>query len=525
MTEATVNASIGVRTPAQSDSSRSAFVCAAAAILIANVALTLPTALTGSVQQHLGATGSQITWYSALFGAATALSGLSFAVLGDLRGRKRIILAGFGLLVIGSLISMLAGSVHVLWVGQAVAGLGGGALYTSSLAVIVTSSRTPEARARAIAVWSLALALGTALGPLLAGGIAGTGSWRSSYAPVIALAVIAAVACARFMPESTATERRSFDWVGQALIALVVIGVCYGSISGSTNGWGSGSAVGSFAGAAVLLVGFLVHESRHHQPLLRLSLFRSSAFSSAAFVAVVGMTSFIGVIYILSLLFGIADHLSAWNVALRVAPNSLMTLLLFPVLRRWLSQVSGRWLLGLGVLPLAAGELWLAQLSVGASYAQVIGPILLIGIGFAFLVTSLTSSAVNSVPIQVGGMAAGTSETLRLIGQTLGIAVIGAIGLSRADSYLGRKLAVSKLPSPAMHVVQGVAAHGGVIAVASAPLGPISHVVAPLAVSALVEGLHAALVVSAIALIVAAASALLFLRDHPDRLVLVDPEG
>jgi MFS family permease len=527
MSEATVGASSGAGLPGALPDTRAAtraFATAAVAIMVANIALTLPGVIPGAIQRGLHATGGQITWYSSLFGVATALSGLSFAVLGDLRGRKRVLLAGFGLVAAGSLIALLAGSVHVLWVAQIVAGLGGGALYTCSLAVIVAASRTPRARAKAIALWSVALALGTAIGPLIAGGMARNGSWRLAYVPVLIIAVVAGAACAWLTPESVATARRSYDWPGQALIALFVIGVCYGSIEGSEQGWTFGPVLASFAAAAVLLVLFLVHESRHDQPLLRLPLFRIPAFSSAGFIAVVGMASFVAVVYMLGLLFGIADHLSSWQVALRVVPNSLVTVLLYPVLKRWLASVSARWLLGLGVLPLAGAQFWLAQLPVGASYGQVIVPILLTGVGFAFLVTSLTTGAVNSVPIQVGSMAAGTTETLRLIGQTLAIAVLGAIGLSRANAYVQHSLLTAGLPAPALHVAQGVAASGGVLAVASAPLGPLSHKLAPLANAALVHGLDDALRLSGALVLVAAVVGLLFLRDHPDRLILEDPE-
>jgi MFS family permease len=494
---------------------------AVAAIIVANIALTLPASLPGALQAGLHATGGQITWYSTLFGVATALGGLPFAVLGDLRGRKKVLLLGFVLVAVGSLIALLAGSIHVLWVAQAVAGLGGGALYTCSLATIVAVSRTPQARARAIAIWSVALALGTALGPLIAGGMARNGSWRSAYVPVLIIAVLVAAACAWLTPESVASGRRSsYDWTGQALVALCILGICYGSIEGSEQGWTYGPVLGSFAAAVVFLAAFLVNETRQAEPLLRLSLFRIPAFSSAAFVAVTGMASFVAAAYILGVLFGIAYGLNPWQVALRIVPNSLVTVLLYPVLKRWLATVSARWLLGLGVLPLAGGELWVAQLPVGAGYGEVIVPILLMGVGFAFLVTSLTTGAVNSVPIQLGSRAAGTTETLRLIGQTLAIAVIGAIGLSRADAYVRHGLLTAGLPPPLLHAALGIAAAGGVVAVASVPFGPAGHTITPLAIGSLTHGLDYALRLSAIVVLVAAVVALIFLRDHPDRLIL-----
>jgi MFS family permease len=504
-----------------------AITIAALAIIVANVALTLPSSLPGALQVSLHATGGQITWYSTLFGVATALGGLPFAVLGDLRGRKRVLLLGFALVAIGSLIALLAGDIHVLWVAQAVAGFGGGALYTCSLATIVAASRTPRARATAIAIWTVALALGTAIGPFEAGLLAKNGDWRLAYIPVLVLAVVVGLACVWFAPESVSTTRRAYDWGGQALIALCVLGICYGSIQGSEQGWTYWGVLLSFALAVVFLAAFLWHEARHPEPLLRLSLFRSPAFSSAAFIALVGMASFVAGAYMLGLLFGIADGLNPFQVALRLVPLSLVTVVLYPVLRRWLASVSARWLLGLGVLPLAAGLFWLGALPEGAGYGEVIVPTLLCGVGFAFLVSSLTTGAVNSVPIQLGSVAAGTTETLRLIGQTLAIAVIGAIGLSRANAYVLSGLArlgSSGIPAPVLHAAEGIASQGGVVAVASVPLGPASKVITPLALTSLTNGLDDAFRLAGIVVLVGAVVALVFLRDDPGRILLEDPE-
>jgi len=326
-----------------------------------------------------------------------------------------------------------------------------------------------------------------------------------------------------------ATGRRSYDWGGQVLIALFIVSICYASIQGSEEGWTTAAVLGSFAAAVVFLAAFLWYESRNPEPLLRLSLFRIPAFASAGFIAVVGMAAFVAAAYMLGLLFGIADGLSTWQVALRIVPNSLVTVVLYPLLRRWLPTVSARWLLGLGTLPLAGGLFWLSALPVGAGYGEVIVPILLCGVGFAFLVTSLTTGAVNSVPIQLGSIAAGTTETLRLIGQTMAIAVIGAIGLSRADAYVTSGLTgLAKsglLPAPVLHAALGIASQGGVVAVAAVPLGPASKVITPLALTSLTNGLDYAFRLAGIVVLVGAAVALLFLRDQPGRIILEDSEA
>jgi hypothetical protein len=229
--------------------------------------------------------------------------------------------------------------------------------------------------------------------------------------------------------------------------------------------------IAGYAASAVLLAAFLAYEAntKCEEPVLRLSLFRSSAFSSAAFMSVVAFISFLGVIYLLSLWLSLADRLSWWQTAYWMLPSSVVVIVLYPLLSRILPTISGRWLLGIGSLPLAIGELWLAQQPTHLTYGDVIGPVILVGIGFSFLVNALTASAVNSVPIQVGSMAAGTSDLLSLLGRVLGIAVIGAIALSTASTRLTAKLVHLGLPPSQLGLVEGVQKGGGVLAVASAP--------------------------------------------------------
>jgi MFS family permease len=173
-----------------SSGTRNALIAGSIAILAANIGLTAPTVITGKLQLDLHATGADLSWYSALYGTAAALSSIFFTSLGDRWGRKRVLLSGFALLLIGSVVSGTAQSPHLLWVGQTIAGLGGGALYTLSLTIIVSATTTTESRARGIAVWAVLLGVGTSLGTLISGGIVQDGSWRLSYVALGAIAIV-----------------------------------------------------------------------------------------------------------------------------------------------------------------------------------------------------------------------------------------------------------------------------------------------------------------------------------------------
>jgi Na+/melibiose symporter-like transporter len=155
-------------------------IAACFAVTLAQIGIAIPATLNGLFQQDLHPIGSQLTWISDAFLLPVAALELSFGVLGDLFGRKRLLVAGAVLLTVGELIGSAASGVYLLWGGQALAGLGAAALFPTSLAMLAAGTHTPKERARSIALWAGFLSAGGFLAPVL-GGITGSyGSWRWS---------------------------------------------------------------------------------------------------------------------------------------------------------------------------------------------------------------------------------------------------------------------------------------------------------------------------------------------------------
>src|SRR3954447_17351464 len=164
---------------------------ACVAVLVAQIANALPASLNGLFQSELHATGSQLTWITAAFMISVVVFELTFGVLGDLFGRRRLQALGGVVLVAGSVVSALAPTVQVLWIGAALSGLGAGALFPASLALVAAVTHSPQARARGIALWAGFLSARAAVSPLLGGGFAeggcaprwGRGAGPSSSSP------------------------------------------------------------------------------------------------------------------------------------------------------------------------------------------------------------------------------------------------------------------------------------------------------------------------------------------------------
>lgn len=236
------------------------------AVCLAQIGLAIPATLNGLFQSDLHPVGSQLTWISDAFLLPVAVLELTFGLLGDLFGRKRLLIGGASLLAAGELVSATASGIHQLWAGQALAGLGAAALFPTSLAVLAAGTTSPAQRARVIAMWAALLSTGGFLAPLLGGITATYGSWRWSFVVVTAIAAASAAVSALFAVNSSAPAGRSLDVAGQLTIGLGLFSLLYAIIQGPTDGWASPSIIIAFALAAVFLAAFVLAEKRAKSP-------------------------------------------------------------------------------------------------------------------------------------------------------------------------------------------------------------------------------------------------------------------
>ncbi|MGW2962457.1 MFS transporter [Streptomyces sp. NPDC001220] len=411
------------------------------AVAAAQLCITVPSPINGEIQAAFGASGSQVAWVTSAFILPTAILELNFGVVGDLFGRKRLLVLGGFVLALGELLNATSQNITMLWIGQALAGIGAAALFPSSLAVIAAATPGEKDRAKAVSTWALSISLASAVGPLSSGILATVADFRWAFVPPVVLGVVVGVSCWALVTDSKAPEGRALDWPGQISIAVGLTALLWGIIEGGDRGWSSPSIVLALVLAAVALVGFVIAESRAESPMFNLELLRIPSFAAAAVVALTGMFGFIGTAYCVSIRLGAVMHLSALRAGMPFVILQLIPLFLAPVLSRMLTRVEPRRLLMGGLLPMAAGQFWIAALPITTTgLAAFIGPVLLLGIGFICVVSSLTSAAVNAVPIEMTGMASGATSLVREFGQGLGPAVISTIAMSAASSALVGKL-------------------------------------------------------------------------------------
>jgi MFS family permease len=462
--------------PAEADRlSPGTLAAAALGVCVAQVALAIPAVLNGLFQQDLGPTSAQLTWISDAFLVPVTLLELTFGVLGDLFGRKRLLVIGALLLAAGQLIGVLTpgpGSatgtrVLVLWAGQIIAGIGAAAIFPTTLAMVAAGTHTARDRSRGIAIWAAALSTGGFVSPVLGGWLAGYkfgsdqyASWRWAFVVVVVLAVISAVVSLLFAQNSSAPAGRSLDWPGQVTIAVALFALLYAVIQGPTSGWGSGLVITGFVLAVVFFGLFIAAERRTAAPLLRLDLFANRAFAVAAIATVFGMFAMLGTAYATSIRLSSIQGFTPLRTSIAFVLLNGMALVLVPLTSRVLERYPPRWILGAGFALIGAGDFWLAVLRASdRSVLPVIIPLLIVGTGFALALNAVTAVAVNTVPNHLAGMASGATSMLRDFGFTLGPAVVGAVALSRAAAGISHALSTNPALAKALAAFNHSAAH------------------------------------------------------------------
>jgi EmrB/QacA subfamily drug resistance transporter len=226
----------------------------------------------------LNETTTDMQWVISAYMIAVGAAMIPGGRLGDLRGHRRIVVAGLAVFGGASLVCGLSSSYGLLIGFRALQGLGAAALFTVSVAA-ASNAVASDHRALAIGALFGIANIGTALGPFIGGLLTEQLSWRWVFFLNVPLSAIAIFCCLRWLPSMPpAGARVRIDWLGLILVSSGIVAVAYAADRGGEWGWSSPKLIGLLALAVVLLVAFIVVERRVRDPLINLSLFRNRAF-------------------------------------------------------------------------------------------------------------------------------------------------------------------------------------------------------------------------------------------------------
>jgi EmrB/QacA subfamily drug resistance transporter len=301
-----------------------------------------------------------------------------------------------------------------------------------AMSIITNTFTDPRERARAIGVWGGVVGISMAAGPLVGGLLVDSVGWRSIFWINLPVGLAALLLTLRYVPESRAPKARRPDPVGQLLVIVLLGSLTYAIIEAPSSGAGQTLAFGGVALAA--LVTLLRYEPRRDEPLIDLRFFRSAPFSGATVVAISAFAALGGFLFLSTLYLQNVRGLDALHAGLWMLPMAVMTFICAPLSGRLVGNRGPRLpLLIAGTAMTASGVLFAGFEAETANVTLVIG-YFLFGLGFGFVNAPITNTAVSGMPRAQAGVAAAVASTSRQIGQTLGVAVIGAVLASGVGS-------------------------------------------------------------------------------------------
>ncbi len=362
--------------------------------------------------------------------------------LGDLYGRKAIMIGGIALFVLGSWLCGFSQSMVELIAFRGIQGVGGGALFTGAFAVI-GDLFPPRERGKYAGLIGMVFGVSSAIGPPLGGFFTDHGSvdlfgvhvagWRWVFYLNLPLAILALFMIISRMPTLAARRKAKIDVAGSALIAIAVAALMLAlSWGGHTHPWGSPTILSLFGVFAASLVAFLFVEKSAPEPVMPLGLFKIRPFWTTTVAAFLMGMSFMGIITYLPLYLQLGLGVPATQSGVAILPMMVGLILSSGVAGRMVSKTGHykRYMIG-GALCLAAGIALMILMGHSASVGQVAWRMFVIGLGLGPAQSLFSTVAQNSAPQSQMGVVTSASQFFRQIGSTVGTAIFGALLTTR----------------------------------------------------------------------------------------------
>ncbi len=416
-----------------------------------------------SIQRELGVGLSELQWIVTGYALSFAALMMTGGKLADLFGRRRIFVIGIVIFTISSLFCGLAQSGESLIAWRIVQGVGAALMNPATLAII-SATFPPRQRGMAIGIWAGVAALALAIGPLVGGLLTEHLSWSWVFLVNVPVGVVGVVASYLLIDESRdMSDEQRLDPAGLLTSGLGLFALTYGLIEANTYGWSSARIVGSFVAAVVLLGSFVILELRQRVPMLDLTLFQNGTFAGAnVVILMVGLAMF-GVFFFVSLYMQNILGFSAVQAGAAFLPMTVLIILVAPIAGKLSDRIGSRWLMTGGMTLLGVQLLYYSTLGTTANFWDLLPALLIGGVGMSLTMTPSAAAIIGSVPVDKSGVGSAVMNTMRQIGGSIGVALIGAIIAAKVGDRRSPEAFVDGF-STALVVASGFAFVGAIVA-------------------------------------------------------------
>jgi EmrB/QacA subfamily drug resistance transporter len=438
---------------------------------VVNVAL--PT-----IKRDVGFSEQSLSWvlnaYTLIFGGFLLLGGR----LADQLGRRRLFMAGIALFSGASLICGLSQSEAMLLIARGLQGLGGALVSPAALSIILTTFAEGTERNRALAVWGAIAGAGGALGLLLGGVIVQVLSWRWVFFINVPIGAVVLALAPRIVPESRSESASTgYDAQGAVTVTLGTMALVFTLIKADSWGWTSGRTLAGLAIAVVLIVAFVMIESRQHDPLIPLRIFSNRSLAASDATMLVVAAALFGVFFFCTLYLQQVLGFSALKTGVAYLPLTLTLVGASALASRLVDRFAAKAVLVAGLLVATAGFGLLTRIVGHGDYASHVLPAMVaLGVGLGMSFVPITIAATSGVQAGDSGLASGLLNSTQQVGGSLGLAILSSVSTTRVTSALHggltQPLALTHGFKGAFIVAAALCALGVAVALALLPRRP-----------------------------------------------------
>jgi EmrB/QacA subfamily drug resistance transporter len=429
-----------------------------------------------------GVSVKDLEWITSLYGLLFGSFLLTWGKLGDEFGRKRILVTGIAIFVIGSVVDGLSANLSQMLIGRSIQGFGAAMASPSTLSILSTTF-TGKARSTAFGLWGAVAGAAGVIGPLMGGYFTTYATWRWSFLINVPLgAVTLAVALYAIRESRFRDSNYTTDYLGVTLVTLGLSSLLFGFIEAQKYGWLVSNEIftlGSFTwpftsisvpavcfiAGAILMAGFTLSQIRRSRigkvPLFDFGLLKYKTFRYGLFtVGIVAVGEF-ATIFIYSIYFQIARGLPAIDSAINLAPFAVGMFIFSPIAGRLSNRFGPRRMVTTGMVIETLAVFTLFLVTGDSTPFYYFYPVFaMFGAGFGLSLPQLTNTVLASVPFQRAGVASAANNTIRQISAAFGVAVLGAIMVAQISAVGQADLAVTNLPL-AMKASLGILLNSG----------------------------------------------------------------
>jgi EmrB/QacA subfamily drug resistance transporter len=411
------------------------------ALLLASFLVNLDTTLVNvalpAMVRELHATTTQLQWVVDSFNLVFAALLLTFGSLSDRFGRKGMLLAGLTVFGAASLAGGFTTSPAQLIAARSVMGLGAAMTFPATLSLISNVFTERTERARAIGLWGASAGVAIAMGPIVGGWLLEHFSWASIFIAMAPVAAAAVILVALVVPTSKDPRAAAADIPGLLLSSATMALLVFTLIEAPAYGWTAGRSLAGFAGSAVLLAAFIAWERRAAHPMLDVRLFRNLRFSAASGAVTVSFFALFGFIFLITQYMQFVRGYGPLSTGVRLLPVALSVGAGSVAGTALAVRAGTKIIVTIGLGAMAAFYGWVAATtSATISYDIIAAQMVLFGLGLGLTSAPATESIMGAISRSKAGVGSAVNDATRLVGGTLGVAVIGSVYASVYGSRL-----------------------------------------------------------------------------------------